>query len=187
MDERIGMTGAHPIPTNNDNCFMGYVSHLIWQLHHLIALRAPKCGELIAFRKVFNSIPVNTIVDEAWIEYEILRRGYKILYVPDAIVYNRGPETIRDYIKQRRRIACGHLALVKRMKYKVSTQKYILLMQALIKAFSKSQPSKWPFFFGAITLEILSRLLGYYDYIKGKNHAIWDIAQTTKKVECLTL
>jgi cellulose synthase/poly-beta-1,6-N-acetylglucosamine synthase-like glycosyltransferase len=182
IDEKVGMTGAHPIPTNNDNCFIGYASHLVWNLHHQIALKTPKCGELIAFRKIFDSIPTDTAVDEAWIEYEISKKGYKILYVPEAIVYNRGPETVRDYIKQRRRIACGHLDLTKRVKYKVSSQNFTLLLRALLEVFPLSKPSKWPYFFGAVTLEGISRLLGYYDYVSGKSHVIWDIVESTKKV-----
>jgi cellulose synthase/poly-beta-1,6-N-acetylglucosamine synthase-like glycosyltransferase len=182
IDGKVGMAGAHPIPTNSDNHFIGYASHLVWRLHHHIALKTPKCGELIAFRKVFDSIPTDTAVDEAWIEYEVSRRGYRVIYVPEAIVYNRGPETVGDYIKQRRRIACGHLDLAKRVKYKVSSQSSTLLLQALLEVFPLSKPSKWPYFLGAVALEGLSRLLGYCDYISGKSHVAWDVAETTKRV-----
>jgi len=182
MDEQVGMAGAHPVPRNADNSFAGYASRLLWMLHHYIASNSPKCGELIAFRRVFNSIPMDTAVDEAWIEYEISKRGYRIVYVPEAVVYNRGPETVKDYIKQRRRIACGHLALSRKVKYHVSSQSFGLLLRVMLKSFPVSNPLKWPHFFGATFLEFLSRLLGYYDYFRGNSHVVWAVVETTKRV-----
>lgn len=182
MDEQVGMAGAHPVPRNADNSFAGYASRLLWMLHHYIASNSPKCGELIAFRRVFDSIPMDTAVDEAWIEYEISKRGYRIVYVSEAVVYNRGPETVKDYIKQRRRIACGHLALSRKVKYHVSSQSFGLLLRVMLKSFPVSNPLKWPHFFGATFLEFLSRLLGYYDYFRGNSHVVWAVVETTKRV-----
>ncbi|MEM2703216.1 MAG: glycosyltransferase [Candidatus Bathyarchaeia archaeon] len=182
MDKQVGMAGAHPVPKNIDKSLVGYASRLLWMLHHYIALEAPKCGELIAFRKVFDNIPDNTVVDEAWIEFEITKRGYKIVYVPEALVYNRGPETVSDFIKQRRRIACGHLALSRMVKYRVSTQSSGLVLRAIFKSFPIFNPLRWPHFLGATFLEFLSRLMGYYDYFRGKSHVVWAIVETTKKV-----
>jgi cellulose synthase/poly-beta-1,6-N-acetylglucosamine synthase-like glycosyltransferase len=135
LDEKIGMTGAHPIPTNNRDTFTGYAVHLIWDLHHRISLKTPKCGELIAFRKLFDKIPEDIVTDEAWIEYEVRKREYEVAYVPEAVVYNRGPETIREFIKQRRRIACGHLDLKKRTRYTVSTVKMTNTLPILLTLF----------------------------------------------------
>jgi biofilm PGA synthesis N-glycosyltransferase PgaC len=181
----VGMTGAHPIPTNNENSFMGYTSHLVWVLHDLMALRSPKCGELVAFRKIFETLPEDIAVDEAWIEYETRKRNYEIVYVSDAIVYNRGPETIGDFLKQRRRIACGHLDLSKRTKFEVSTTKYnSLLLSAIFTVFPRKEPRKWCFLIGALALEGLSRFLGYCDYYKKQGqYSIWEISKTTKSLD----
>jgi len=103
-DPQVGMAGGHPLPTNDPRTFMGYVSHLLWRLHHRVSLRRPKMGELIAFRNIFRQIPYDSAVDEASIEPLILGQGLELHYVPEAIVYNRGPETVTDFFKQRRRI-----------------------------------------------------------------------------------
>jgi len=183
-DSTVGMTGAHPIPVNSIDNFMGYVVHLLWRLHHQVALKSPKCGELIAFRKVFDSIPKDTAVDEAWIEYEIRRRGLRVVYVPEAIVYNKGPETIEDFLKQRRRISYGHLDLHKRTRYKVSSWSATLLLSAISDIFPYRSPKEWGLFLAAFALEALGRLLGYYDYyVKKKRHEIWEISRTTKSLE----
>jgi len=186
---QIGMTGAHPVPINDPNSLMGFTSHLEWSLHDHISMRKPKCGELAAFRKVFQTIPDNTAVDEAWIEFEIEKKNYEIVYVPDAIVYNRGPETVSDFLKQRRRIACGHLDLSKRTNFDVSTSKFSVMLPAILEVIPRIEPKKWPkkwiYFVGAFALEGLSRFLGYYDYYNKKDqHSIWEISKTTKNLDC---
>ncbi|MGI6716008.1 MAG: glycosyltransferase family 2 protein [Eubacteriales bacterium] len=56
-DERIGATGGRPVPVNDENTFMGFAVHLLWRLHHRMAMISPKLGEMIAFRKLMESIP----------------------------------------------------------------------------------------------------------------------------------
>ncbi len=183
QDESIGMTGAHPIPMNNEQTFLGYIVHLLWNLHHQIAMKSPKCGEMIAFRRIVEKIPLDIVLDETWIEYEITKSNHRIVYIPEAIVYNKGPETISDFLKQRRKIACGYIDLFKRTKYKASSQNLSLLMSIIPKNFPLNSIKKWTWFFGAFFLEGIVRFLGYYDYyIKKKRHSIWEIAQTTKEI-----
>ncbi len=179
----VGMTGAHPIPTNNYSSFMGYTCHLQWALHDKIASRTPKCGELVAFRRVFDKVPEDIAVDEAWIEFAITKRNYKIVYVSDAIVYNRGPETIQDFLNQRRRIAYGHLDLDRRAKFEVSTNKPTSTLPAIIEVLPIKNPKKLFFFASAFALEAIGRSLGYYDYyIKDRHHSVWEISKSTKSL-----
>jgi biofilm PGA synthesis N-glycosyltransferase PgaC len=181
-NSRVGMTGARPIPVNDSNRFMGYVSHLLWSLHNRLAVKSPKCGELVAFRKVFRGLPKDTAVDEAWIEYEIRKRNYRIVYVSEATVLNKGPDTISDFLRQRRRIAFGHLDLSKRTQFEVSTSNFLSIFSAILAEFPFKEPKKWLFLTCAFTLEGLGRFLGYYDYHKKKHHSVWEISKTTKSL-----
>ena len=182
-DEKIGMTGAHPIPTNNKNNFINYTVKQMWAMHHEIALKNPKCGELIAFRKVFKSIPANSPVDEASIEKEIIQNGLKIIYTPNAIVYNKGPENIKDFINQRRRIAAGHLWLKKNHNHKISTGKNSSVLKLTLKKFSPNL-KKDTWLIGMMSLEVLSRLLGHIDFKLSPNkHKIWKKISSTKNPE----
>ncbi|MCP4401879.1 MAG: glycosyltransferase, partial [bacterium] len=97
-DPQVGMTGAHPIPIDPKEGFIGFMVHLLWTLHHKIALQRPKLGELVAFRNIIEEIPPDTAVDEASLEAIIQEKGYKLRYVADAIVRNKGPENLRDMI-----------------------------------------------------------------------------------------
>jgi cellulose synthase/poly-beta-1,6-N-acetylglucosamine synthase-like glycosyltransferase len=117
----VGMTGGRPIPVNPPDTFIGYAVNLLWTLHHAISLKTPKLGELIAFRNFIRNIPEDTAVDEASIEAMVTKAGYSLCYVPEAVVRNKGPENVRDFMRQRRRIAAGHRHLFREQGYQVST------------------------------------------------------------------
>lgn len=180
--EDIGMTGVRAIPTNPKETFMGFIVHLLWHLHHLISLEQPKLGELVAFRKIFNQIDEDTAVDEAFIEACILKCGLKLHYVPEAIVRNKGAETVRDFIKQRRRIAAGHLHLKQKTSHQVSTRSSPRILRLLFSAVPHNTKSiLWSL--AAIGLEAWARLLGYFDILLNKNPYVWPVAKTTKKID----
>ena len=176
----VGMTGARPVPINPKNTFMGYAAHLLWSLHHSISLTTPKLGELIAFRNVIREIPEDTAVDEASIEAIVTQAGYQLRYVPDAVVLNKGPETVRDFIRQRRRIAAGHAHLFREHGYRVSTSDPVAILKRLIR--SQSWCVKHVFWtVGTAALEFTARVLGYLD-VHARKHVpvVWDISITTK-------
>ncbi|MFZ5366483.1 MAG: glycosyltransferase [Patescibacteria group bacterium] len=183
LDPQIGMTGAHPIPVDPDNTFFGFAAHLLWELHHQVSLSSPKMGEMVAYRKVFERIPYASVVDEATVEPLIVGQGYKLLYVPSAIVFNKGTENLREFLKQRRRIHTGHLALIKVQGYSVSTLSKRRLFLAWLKSF-RFEP-RFIFWSPLVAfLEIVARLLGTYDfYFKKDKHTIWEVAYSTKRLK----
>ena len=61
-------SGGHPTPVNGAGTFLGHAVHLQWRLHDRIARDAPKLGEMVAFRNVVPSIPLDTAVDELSIQ-----------------------------------------------------------------------------------------------------------------------
>lgn len=182
-DLSVGMTGAHSVPVNSKDTFVGYVVNLMWSLHHRIALESPKLGELVAFRNIVRSIPNDTAVDEASIEAIIIGASYRLHYAGDAVVRNKGPENIRDFIKQRRRIAAGHKHLAMETMHEVSTSSPLKILRFLFKGHS-CNPREIIWTAGAIGLEAIGRLLGCYDfYVKKINPFVWDIAESTKRLD----
>jgi biofilm PGA synthesis N-glycosyltransferase PgaC len=180
-DPAGGMTGAGPVPVNDGRTFMGFAAHLQWAMHHQIALRRPKMGELIAFRRIFRQILPDTPVDEANVEPLILGQGFKLRYVPEAVVLTRGPQTVRDFVKQRRRIYAGHLRIRNEHGYSVSTMNLIRLLKALVAAGFWD----WRFYCwtpAVIGLEVYARMLGWFDYARGRahRHTVWEVATSTK-------
>jgi poly-beta-1,6-N-acetyl-D-glucosamine synthase len=181
-ENEIGIVGSHPIPTNDPYTFFGYTSHLLWRLHHEISLTKPKMGEMISFRKVFHKIPALSAVDEVNIESVIRGQGYKAKYAPDAIIYNKGPENLKEFISSRRRIFYGHLATKYEYSYEVSTLNSLSIFLLLFKNFKPTWRNIiWlPII---ICLEAYSRFRGFLDYKYNlKKHTIWDVTPSTKKI-----
>ena len=179
-DPEVGMCGVHPVPVNESRSFVGYSVHKLWQLHHAMAMDNPKCGEMVAFRNIVPRIPKYTAVDEAAIEGMLVQGGYKLAYAPKAILQNKGPENLRDFIKQRRRIASGHRHLAASMGHAVFTQKPTNILKYVIED-QKWTPKALLFTGLLIALEGYARFMGMIDfYLRDKNPFIWDISQSTK-------
>lgn len=182
-DPNVGMTGAQKVPVNIPDHVIGYLSHLRLKMEHQLCLEVPRTGELIAFRKVFDRIPPDVAMDEAFVEALIIKRGMRVFYAPDAVVFNMGPETLGDFIRQRRRNYAGHLYLKDKYGYKVSSlDTGLVLRLALGEVWGAIRLIYMLVALGSI--ELFSRLLGAYDYyVRREKHVVWDMAWTTKEVD----
>ncbi len=183
QDPEVGACGGRPVPVNPHDTFMGYAVHLLWRLHHRMAMLSPKLGEMIAFRKVMDSIPRDSAVDEASIEAIVRNKGLKLRYIPEAIIHNKGPENLKDFIKQRKRIQNGHLWLQKNQDYTVVSQDKSVLMK-IVRAELAEAPSDVIKLGLVMLLELYCRMLGSWDYhVKKKNPFAWEIARSTKDIK----
>ncbi|MBI5880024.1 MAG: glycosyltransferase [Chloroflexi bacterium] len=183
FDSKIGMTGAQKVAANTPDHIIGYFSHLRLKLEHSLCLEIPRLGELIAFRKVLDGIPRDVSMDEAFVEAIVIQRGLEVRYAPDAVVFSMGPQTVNDFIVQRRRNYAGHLHLRHKYGYRVSSLDSGRVMRLAFEEI-------W----GAVrligvlgvlaTVEFWARLLGTYDYyFRGRKHEVWEIAKTTKQFD----
>ena len=179
-DPEMGMTGCHPVPVNDPQTFMGFAAHLLWGLHHELNMAGGfKAGEMVAFRKVFERIPYHTAVDEASVEPMIRGQGYEVRYVPEAIVYNKGPETVADFLRQRRRIYAGHLDVQQMLGYAVSTMSGGRVLRLFVRHLDW-RPKQLVWSVAVVALEVYGRWLGKRDFKRQRNHTVWEIAETTK-------
>jgi len=184
VDSAVGITTGRPVPVNDPETFMGFTAHLMWDLHHRINLRSFKAGELIAFRKIFERIPRRTSVDEASIEPLIRGQGYEARYVPAAIVYNKGPLTVDDFLRRRRSNYAGHLVLRNTLAYSVSTMSGRKILGIFLGNLDwRPRPFVWSWAVAA--LEAYGRFLGKRDYKNRRDHSVWEIAKSTKDLKAV--
>ncbi len=179
-DPTVGMTGAHKTPVNTPDHLVGLFTHLRLRLEHQLCLEIPRLGEMIAFRKVFDRIPTDVAMDEAFVEALVVKRGMQVRYAPDAIVYNTGPDSVKDFVRQRRRNHAGHLYLKSKYGYAVSSIQNTRVAKVAFKEIWGAVRLVWTLVLLAV-LELWSRLLGWYDYaIKKDRHVVWDMAWSQK-------
>jgi biofilm PGA synthesis N-glycosyltransferase PgaC len=181
-DPAVGMVGGHPTPVNGTGTFLGHAVHLQWRLHDRIARESPKLGEIVAFRNVVPSIPLDTAVDELSIQALITQLGYHLVYEPQAVVYNRGPSTVHDFLRQRRRIYSGHLRIREQQAYSAPTMSAWRAGRALLGSDSFSTPQAALWSIGTVGLEATARALGRYDIMRRRSAPyVWEICDTTKQ------
>src|SRR3954452_7775545 len=180
-DPGVGMVGGHPIPVNRETTFLGHAVHVQWRMHDRIAREAPKLGEIVAFRNVVPSIPTDTAVDEISIQALVEQLGYRLVYEPDAIVYNRGPTTVGDFLRQRRRIYAGHLRVAEQQGYAAPTMSSSRVLSALMRSGAFISPRGLVWSIGTVGLEATARGLGHYDVMRRRPQHVWEMCATTKE------
>ncbi len=180
----VGLAGGRPVPVNPEDTPIGYACHLLWRLHHRLALHQPKLGEMIALRaEAVVSLP-RTSVDEACFQALLESEGWTAAYVPEAIVANRGPGTVGDFVRQRRQIHTGHLWLRRGQHYSVPSLHLGLLVgelwRDLVEERHRLRPRPLAFTAGAVALEAGARLLARFDYLRGRENVVWAMVTSTK-------
>ncbi len=179
-DSTVGMTGAHKIPVNTPDHIVGFFTHMRLRMEHELCMEIPRLGEMIAFRKVFDQIPPDVAMDEAFVEALVVQRGMQVRYAPDALVYNTGPDTVSDFVRQRRRNHAGHLFLQAKYGYRVSSIHNHRVIKIALKEIWGAVRLVYTLFLLAF-LEGYARLLGWYDFrVKRDRHVVWDMAWTQK-------
>lgn len=188
-DPAVGMTGGRIVPLNDPHTPLGFAVHTLWHMHHRMALRWPKLGELVAFRNVVAALPVATATDEVALEALITAQDYQLVYVPEALVYNRGPQTTGEFLAQRRRIFAGHLQIAASQGYVAASMPPRHLL-ALFFEHCQWHPLLLLLLLLTGALEVVARALGTLDYWRGHSHQIWRRVDSTKRLaerQALTL
>lgn len=179
----VGMVGTRPVPSNDDRDMVGKMVHVLWELHHRVAEKSPKMGELVAFRaSLVEAVSELSVVDEASVEDIIRSKGFELAYLGDAIVTNHGPETLREYFEQRRRIARGHYWLAFAFGYDVATLHPKSFLGTVVDLFMEEPPSRKAALVAAATTEVFARALGFWDArVVGGRHRTWKPLPSTKR------
>jgi biofilm PGA synthesis N-glycosyltransferase PgaC len=182
-DAGVGAVGGHPTPVNSKDTQVGFAVHMLWDMHHQLSLVHPKLGELIAFRNVGLQIPDRQSTDEDYIRMELERKGYRTVYAPDAIVLNRGPETLDDFWKQRVRVNIGEKYMQIRYDYRVPTWNMRFLFPSLVSLLKENQGHTGKVL-GSMALEMAVRIYASVYVALGKSDkSVWSVAATTKKLD----
>ena len=181
-DPRTGITGGHPVPTNDPRELVGFASHMVWSMHHHTSMVFPKIGELVAFRDIGTRLPVDSQSDEDMLRMELERNGYISAYSPDAVILNRGPDTVQDFVKQRTRVNIGERYMKKNFDYDIPTWNYGLLARAALGMIRDLGPHPFKIAFAA-SLEIVSRgRASFYVSSNRGDMSVWDPVGTTKRL-----
>ncbi len=181
-DPGVGMAGGRPVPTNDKRTLAGFAVHMLWDMHHRLSLLYPKVGELVAFRNLGVTLPTTMQSDEDIMRMELERRGLRTVYVPDAIVHNKGPTTVRDFFKQRTRVNIGEQYMKRTYDYDIPTWNPRWLFRSYL-GFLRDNKAQLPRMVVAMGMEVLARAYAtLYVKLDRGDKAVWSQVSSTKDV-----
>jgi cellulose synthase/poly-beta-1,6-N-acetylglucosamine synthase-like glycosyltransferase len=190
-DPEVGAVGGQPKPMNKRDNMFGFWAHYLFAMGHKIRAEQSKRGEfyyisgpILAIRKgIIKEMPKNAMATDAVLGFIIKNKDWKVVYVPDAIVYQKAPENLKDYFAQKRRTMAGFYQMKKWFKIRpVRT----FTSEALGGFFEGIKFAKSPvellWFLELCFYRVLAWVLAYYDLqIKKKSiEEIWTPIESTK-------
>jgi cellulose synthase/poly-beta-1,6-N-acetylglucosamine synthase-like glycosyltransferase len=157
------VTGAKVIGQGDGS--LGASEGLYWKYESFIKKqesRAGSCtsaaGEVLAIRKnLYSPPPDNVINDDFYIAMQIVRNGYRLVYVPDAKSVERVSPSAQDEIVRRTRINAGRFQAITMARQILPFDQPLLVWQILSHKFLR--PIVPFFMMGAALFNFLAVLL----------------------------
>ncbi len=176
------MVASRPVPMDSRDTFFGALTHALWHLHHEVSLQNPKTGEMVAFRRVVPSIPEGVGADEDWIRDLVEQKGYRVLYEPRALVYNTGPKTLDEFMRQRVRVNVQEMLHSRRSAFVAPTRRTGLLVNALFAYLRGGQADLR----ALLVLSVLEGMAKAYSRVRVTVNpvdlSVWDRLPSTKSL-----
>jgi cellulose synthase/poly-beta-1,6-N-acetylglucosamine synthase-like glycosyltransferase len=172
-DPACGMAGPRPIPRRVEHGLVAGMNTVLWELHHRVSLRSPKLSEVVAVRRTsIGELSTLAYCDEVVLEAAVRRSGGHLRYVPEATVENFGPQTLRAFYNQRRRIHCQHLGASRLLGYAPATFRLARVFPEVIRH-ARREPTSTRTLLALGTLELVARAHGFVDFRRGRDYRRW--------------
>jgi len=193
-DEKVGAAGGRPVPLNDRYTKYGFWANYLFEMaHKKVRMKQVKegtfyyiPGPLCSIRKgVINGIPKESLATDAVLGLMVKNKGLKVVYVPEAIVYQKAPTNLRDIFKQKRRTMAGFY----QMKYwgleipKGSRSFFTEAINGFFEGFSYAKNLREMLWFIQLCLiRVLVWILAFYDIkIKKKSLVeLWKPIESSK-------
>ncbi len=126
-EKRISMSEKDTANSAGEGFYWKYESMLKkWdaQLYSVVGA----AGELFSIRtNLYTPVPADTIIEDFFLTLTISRKGYRVMYEPDAYAVETSSASIQEELKRKIRIAAGGLQAIYRLTPLLNIFKYGLL------------------------------------------------------------
>lgn len=184
LDNSVGTVTAKAIPVDDRRKFAGFYSHFFWLFSHLICVNlfVKVQGELCAIRsKLVRKIPWDVPWEDHYFEVMTRRQGFRVVYAQDAIVFTKGPGSVADILRWRRRTFTGYLYLRKKYINWTPTPNLYKVFSFLNKVVNLNDLREvvWTWVIGF--LEVIVFLTALFDLKRGYVPVKWQPIASMKK------
>jgi cellulose synthase/poly-beta-1,6-N-acetylglucosamine synthase-like glycosyltransferase len=175
MNEKIGICSGNTMPMSKDHTFFHFASLFIRSLHHEMCAylsrrgATPKVnGSFYAIRRdIVSAFPRQVVSDDEYASVQAQKKGYEIVYVPDAMIYTRDPSTFSGFLRWQSRIIAGQMFMKRQFNYEVPTLSASVAVPGLLKLL-KMHRRRVMSLFALASLGALSFLLAYVTFLRNK-------------------
>ncbi len=180
-DPGVALVCSRPVPVNTERGWAVELGRTMWQVHDEVNQVRPNAGEAMAIRGPGFEIPPDVEDDDAFIGIRSLSKGGRAVYAREAVVLNRVPSTIPEYLRQRFRIHQQSLRLLRIIGRKTSTKSMKYAVPAIGRTFQRRPRTM----FTLLTFTALEMLLRSLAIVSGAsrrtNLRTWAPIETTKR------
>lgn len=194
IKNNVGGACAKTVPHYKNPTVLNVSYSFLWKVHNRMLLNetingalSHLGGDMWAIRKgIVTEIPSNIINDDAFIGITIRRKGWKIVFVPEAEVFIKAPHTPLEYINQRERILIGHKQIEKTTGTPPTTigalafKKTSYSMKILVEELKMQKIKDLIKICVGIFLEMVSNILALINLKKTSDYLIWKQIRGTK-------
>ncbi len=167
-DNKVGVASGTVLSKMEENSFFGFLSHFIREQHcelctHLTKRNmTPKVdGTFYAVRKsVVEGFPTRVVSDDEYASWRAQSQGYKVVYVPDAVVYTEDPSSFKGFIEWQKRIIAGQMYMKKHFRYVVPTTEASVLLPIFLKL-TRKHWKRFHHILALLLLEFVSLILSF--------------------------
>ncbi len=140
-DCKVGVASGTVMSKMEGKQLFGFLSHFIREQHHELCTHlierdmTPKVdGTFYAVRKsAVDGFPTYVVSDDEYASWRAQSKGYKVVYVPEAVVYAEDPASFSDFIEWQKRIITGQMYMRKHFNYVVPTTRASILLPIFLK------------------------------------------------------
>jgi len=184
LDNSVGAVTTKAVPVDDRKKFAGFYSHFFWLFSHLICVNlfVKVHGELCAIRsKLIGKIPWDVPWEDHYFEVVTRRQGFKVIYAQDATVFTKGPGSVVDILKWRRRTFTGYLYLRKKYIDWTPTPDLLKVFFFLNKVVNLNDLREVVWTWVIAFLEAVVFLMALFDLKRGYVPAKWQPIASMKK------
>jgi cellulose synthase/poly-beta-1,6-N-acetylglucosamine synthase-like glycosyltransferase len=188
----VGIVCGNPVPVNSSASLTGRMVKLLWSFHDYVFIQLNDAGlarhatEIYSLRKgIVDKIPPEAVNDDAYVALETKKRGWLIKYEAGSQVLICGPQTIHEYLHQRRRVIYGHHQ-VKKLTGE-SPQHLMYLMPVLPTkvielGFWLVRTQNTLTLTAFVLTELTANFVAWWDFVLKKSHSRWFTLASTKSI-----
>lgn len=190
----VGGACAKTIPCCKKKTVLSVFYNFLWRVHNRMLFKEMLNGDLshlggdmwVIRNGIIAKIPSNIINDDAFIGITIKRKGWRVVFVPEAEVFIRSPCTPLEYISQRERVLIGHKQIEKTVGIVPTTigamafKKPHYSTKILVEELKLQKINDYAKILVGIFLEAISNILALVNSRKVESYLVWKQIRGTK-------